>query len=50
MQIDANDDNSCWIVICRKPYKDKLEKGVKAMVHEYWLKNYRVSPYMRDVL
>ena len=37
-------------IICRKPYKDRLGESVKAMMHEYWVANSRVSPNARDVI
>ena len=50
LQIDANDELACWAIICRQPYKDRLGESVKAMMHEYWVANYRVSPNARDVI
>ena len=29
LQIDVNDELACWRAICRKPYKDRLEKMLK---------------------
>ena len=50
LQIDANDELACWEIICRQPYKDRVSESVKAMMHEYWVENYRVSPNERDVI
>ena len=50
LQIDANDEISCWAISFRQPYKDRLSESVKAMMHEYWVENYRVSPNTRDVI
>ena len=29
LQIDANDELSCWAIICRQPYKDRVGESVK---------------------
>ena len=50
LQIDANDELACWAIICRQPYKDRLSESVKAMMHEYWVANSRVSPNERDAI
>ena len=50
LQIDANDDLACWAIICRQPYKDRVSESVKAMMHEYWVANSRVSPNARDMI
>ena len=34
-QIDVNDELSCWRVICRQRYKDRLGKHVKKIIFEY---------------
>ena len=49
LQIDENDEIACWEIICRQPYKDRVGESVKAMMHEYWVENSRVSPNERDV-
>ena len=48
LQIDVNDELTCWTVICRKPYKDRLREDVKKIIYEYWMKNSRVSQKARD--
>ena len=50
LQIDANDELPSWAIICRQPYKDMIDESVKAMMHEYWVENSRVSPNSRDVI
>ena len=50
LRIDENDELACWAIICRQPYKDRLGENVKAMIHEYWVANSRVSPNARDVI
>ena len=50
LQIDANDELSCWAIICRQPYKHRLNESVKAMMHEYWVANSCVSPNSRDMI
>ena len=50
LQTDVNDEFSCWIVICRHPYKYRLTKDDKTKAHEYRLENSRVSPNLMDVL
>ena len=50
LQIDANDELACWIVISRQPYKARLAQNVKESAHNFWLKKSRVSPHTRDVL
>ena len=37
MQIDENNELSCWAIICRQPYKDRMGEGVKDIVQNYWL-------------
>ena len=50
LQIDANDELACWIVISRQPYKDRLAENVKELARNCWLEESRVSPHRRDVL
>ena len=50
LQIYANDELACWAIICRQPYKDRVGESVKAIMHEYWVANSRVSPNARDVI
>ena len=40
LQIDVNDELSCWRAICRQPYKDKLGENVKIIIYEYWKNNF----------
>ena len=28
VKIDENDEASCWDLICREPYKDRMEEGI----------------------
>ena len=37
LQIDANDELSCWTVISRQPYKDRLAENVKELACNCWL-------------
>ena len=48
LQIDVNDEITCWRDICRQPYKDRLGENVKKIIYEYCKKNSRVSPNARD--
>ena len=50
MQIDVNDELTCWRAICRQPYKDILGENVKKIIYEYWKKNSLVSPTARHVM
>ena len=50
LQIDVNDELTCWRAICRQPYKDRLGENVKKTIYEYWKKNSRVFPSARDVM
>ena len=50
MQIDENNELSCWAIICREPYKDRMGEGVKDIVQKYRLAHARVSPNSRDVI
>lgn len=50
IQIDANDELSCWTHICIYSYKDRLGEEIKTLVHVYWVKNSHVSPKAIDVL
>ena len=50
LQIDANDELTCCAIICRKPYIDRVGESVKAVMHEYWVENYRVSPNASNVI
>ena len=50
MQIDENDELSCWAIICRQPYKYRMGEGVKDIIQKYWLEHARVSPNSRDVI
>ena len=50
MQIDENVELSCWAIICRQPYKDRMEEGIKANVHQYWLTHSQVSLNGRGVI
>jgi hypothetical protein len=50
LQIDANDELSCWTIIYRQPYKDRLAENVKESTRNCWLTESRVSPHTRDVL
>ena len=50
MQIDVNDELTCWTTICRQPYKYKLGENVKKTIYEYWKKNSRVLQNERDVM
>ena len=50
MKIDENDELSCWAIICRQPYKDRMVECVKDIVQKYWLEHARVSPNSMDVI
>ena len=50
LQIDANDERTCWTMISRQPYKDRLAENVKELAHNCWLEESRVSPHTRDIL
>ena len=48
LQIDVNDELTCWTAIFSQPYKDRLGENVKKIIYEYWMKNSHVSPKARD--
>ena len=50
LQINVNDELSCWVAIYNHPYKDTLGEDVKKLIYEYWMKNSCVSPKARDVM
>jgi hypothetical protein len=50
LQIDANDELACWIVISRQPYKHRLVENIKELARNCWLEESRVSPHTKDVL
>jgi len=50
LQIDVNDELTCWRAIRRQPYKDRLGEDVKKIIYEYWKNNSRVSPTARHVM
>ena len=35
VKIDENDEVSCWALICREAYKDRMEEVIKEKVIEY---------------
>ena len=42
--------NTCWTIIYRQPYKDRLVENVKESARNCWLTESCVSPHTRDVL
>ena len=50
LQIDENDELACCGIICRQPYKYRVDESVKSMMHEYWVENSHVSPNARDMI
>ena len=48
IQLDENDELSCWANICRRTYRDRLLDGVRDRVKEFWDLNSRVSPNEKD--
>ena len=35
-QLDEDDEVSCLVVICRKPYQDRLPYNVRDKVKDFW--------------
>ena len=50
VKIDENNEASCWPLICREAYKDKMEEGIGAKVIEYWDNHSHHIPYQKHVL
>ena len=50
LQIDVNDELTCWRAIFRQPYKDRLEENVKKIIYEYWKNNSHVSLTEKHVM
>ena len=44
VNIDENDEAACWALICREAYKDKMEKGIREKVIDYWDNHSRAIP------
>ena len=36
VKIDENNEASCWALICREAYKDRMEEGIREKMIEYW--------------
>ena len=36
VKIDENNEVSCWALICREAYQDRMEEGIREKVIEYW--------------
>jgi len=49
LQIDVDAELTCWEVICRKQYKDRLGEDVQKIIYESWMKNSCASPKERDM-
>ena len=50
VQLDEDDEVSCWGVICRQPYQDRLPDNVRYNVKEFWNLKSLVLPNEKDVL
>ena len=50
LQIDKNDELSCWVIICRYDYKAIMRSRVKDTAKKYWFPHARVSTNARDVM
>ena len=50
LQVDVNDELTCWRAICRQPYKDRLGENLKKIIYEYWKKNSCVLPNAMDAM
>ena len=48
--IDENDESSCWDLIYREAYKDRMEEGIREKVIEYWDNHSCAIPYRKHVL
>ena len=44
VNIDENDQASCWALICREGYKDGMEEGIREKGIEYWENNSHPIP------
>ena len=36
VRIDENDEASCWDLICREPYRGRMEEGIREKMIEFW--------------
>ena len=50
VKIDENNEASCWPLICREAYKDKMEEGIREKVIEYWDNHSHAIPDQKHVL
>ena len=50
VKIDENNEVSCWDLICREAYKDRMEEGIREKVIEYWDNHSHAIPYRKHVL
>jgi len=50
VQLDEDDEVACWVVICRKPYSDRLPDNVRDKVKDFWHLNSRVLTNEKDVV
>ena len=37
VKIDKNDEATCWALICREAYKDRMGESIREKVIEYWV-------------
>ena len=50
VQLDEEDEVSCWVAICRKPYQDRIANNVRDKEKEFWNLNSHVLPNENDVV
>ena len=50
VQLDEDNEVSCWGVTCRKSYQDRLPDNVRGRMKESWNLNSRVLPNEKDVV
>jgi hypothetical protein len=50
VQLDEDDEVACWVVICRKPYQDRLPYNVRDRVKYFWHLKSHVLPNEKDVV
>jgi len=50
VHVDENNEATCWDLICRHSYQDRLPKGSREKVVELWETNSHVIPYQKNFL
>jgi hypothetical protein len=48
--IDENDEATCWDLICRQPYQDRLLEGIREKVVEFWETHSHAIPNQKHFL